>query len=274
MKILPGKRVKNFSEAAELAFREAGASDLALSVAELFEEVDMTGLRSEIERDIMAAVRGKYRGNPTWDGKWWCISIPRLGYDAKDTPRVTLELKRYIVATGEVETADDYYPVTLVGPMKKSETLIIPILLLQAILDNDLGRFAVLARSAGNTTREVPGSKPVQLPDDFVARLSGMLKRKSVAAWLEEFGSQGRAIRPLVVGSLLGLHSIGTVKPLPLGQQQWTYEQLLSALEAMAYQVSEAKEMIVHAMPYLRADQTLEEAIRVILQNEGKEEQR
>ena len=270
MKILHGIRVKNFREAAELAFREAGADDLSLSVADLFELADAAKLRSEAERDIIAAIRGKYRGNPTWDGKWWCISVPKPGYDSRGIPQVTIDLKRYIVAAGEVETTDDYYPVTLVGPIGKSETLIIPILLLQAILDDDPGRFAVLVRSAGNTTWEVPGSKPVQLPDDFVARLSDMLKRKSVAAWLEEFGSQGRSIMPLVVGSLLGLQSMGAVKALPLGQQRWTYEQLLSALEAMAYQLSEAREMVDRATPYLRADQTLEEAIRVILQNEGR----
>jgi len=269
MKILPGRRAKNFREAAELAFREAGADDLSLSVADLFELADAAKLRSEAERDIIAAIRGEYRGNPTWDGKWWCIPLPKPGYDSRGIPQVTIDLKRYIVAAGEVETTDDYYPVTLVGPIGKSETLVIPILLLQAILDDDLGRFAVLARSAGNTIWEVPGSKPVQLPDDFVVRLSDMLKRKSVAAWLKEFGSQGRSIMPLVVGSLLGLQSMGGAKALPLGQQRWTYEQLLSALEAMAYKVSEAREMIARAMPYLTADMTLEEAIRVILQNEG-----
>jgi hypothetical protein len=270
MKILPGRRVKNFREAAELAFREAGADDLSLSVADLFEETDATKLRSEAERDIMTAIRGKYRGNPTWDGKWWCVSVPRPGYDSRGTPQVTIDLKRYIVAAGEVETADDYCPVTLVGPIGKSETLIIPILLLQAILDDDLGRFAVLARSAGSTTWEILGSKPVQLPDDFMARLSEVLKRKSVAAWLEEFGSQGRSVMPLVVGSLLGLQSMGAAKVVPLGQQRWTYEQLLSALEAMAYELSEAREMVARATPYLTAGMTLEEAIRVILQNEGR----
>jgi len=269
MKILHGIRVKNFKEAAELAFHEAGADNLSLSVADLFESADATSLRSEAERDIIAAIRGKYRGNPTWDGKWWCISVPKPGYDSRGTPQVTIDLKRYIVAAGEVETTDDYYPVTLVGPIGKSETLVIPILLLQAILDDDLGRFSVLARSAGNTTWEILGSKPVQLPDDFVVRLSDKLRHKSVAAWLEEFGSQGSSIMPLVVGSLLGLQSMGTAKALPLGQQRWTYEQLLNALEAMAYEVSEAKEMVARATPYLTADMTLEEAIRVILQNQG-----
>lgn len=270
MKVLHGTRVKNFREAAELAFREAGADDMAISVAELFEDVGAAKFRSEAERNIMAAVRGKYRGNPIWDGKWWCVPVPRPGYDTRGTPHITIELKTYIVAVGEVETADRYHPVTLVGPVGKSETLIIPIVLLQAVLDDDLSRFPVLARSSGQTIWEIPGFKPVQLPDNFIARLSDILKRKPVAKWLEDFGSQGRSIRPLIVGALLGLQSIGAAKALPPGEQRWTYNQLLSALEAMAYQVREAKEMVARAMPYLRADQTLEEAIRVILQNEGK----
>jgi len=115
MKILHGIRVKNFREAAELAFGEAGADDLSLSVADLFESADAAKLRSEAERDIIAAIRGKYRGNPTWDGKWWCISVPRPGYDSRGIPQVTIDLKRYIIGAGEVETTDDYYPVTLVG---------------------------------------------------------------------------------------------------------------------------------------------------------------
>lgn len=270
MKILSGRRVKNFREAVELAFRQAGTDDMDLSVAELFEEAGAAKLRSEAERDIVAAIRGKYRGNPAWDGKWWRVPVPKPGYDTRGAPHVTIDLMRYIVAVGEVETADRYYPVTLVGPIGKSEILIIPIMLLEAVLGDDLSRFAVLARSSGQTTWEIPGFKPVQLPDDFIARLSDVLKRKSVAAWLEDFGSQGRSIMPLVVGALLGLQSMGTAKALPLGEQRWTYEQLLSALEAMAYQVNEAKEMVARAMPHLRADQTLEEAIRVILQNEGK----
>jgi len=272
MKILPGKHVKNFREAAELTFCEAGADDLSPLVAGLFELADTARLRSEAERDIMAAIRGKYRGNPSWDGEQWYVPVPNLGYDTRGTPHITIELKTYLIAAGEIETTDRYYTVTLIGPLGKLETLLVPIVLLQAVLDDDLSRFAVLARSAGSTTWEIPGFKPVQLPDAFIVRLSDVLKRKPVAAWLEEFGSQGRSIRPLIIGALLGLQSAGAAKTLPFGQQQWTYEQLLSALEAMAYHVNEAKAMVARAMPYLRADQTLEEAIRIILQNEGRRE--
>ena len=270
MKILEGRHVKNFREAVDLAFSEAGADDMSLSATGLFEEADDTKLRSGAEKDIIAAIRGKYRGNPTWGGKGWCVHVPKPGYDTRGTPHIIIDLKTYLVAAGEVETTDRYYTVTLVGPIGKSETLIIPVVLLQAILDDDLSRFAVLARRGGRTTWEIPGFKPVQLPDELVARLSDILKRKSVATWLEDFGSQGKSIMPLIIGSLFGLQSMGTAGVPPLGEQRCTYEQLLSGLEAMAYQASEAKEMVARAMPYLRADQTFEEAMRVILQNEAR----
>ena len=45
-----------------------------------------------------------------------------------------------------------------------------------------------------------------------------------------------------------------------------TTDNLVSALESMAYQPAEAKEMVRRAAPRLRADMTLEEAIRITLQ--------
>ena len=268
MKVLHGRQIKDFREAADLAFRDSGADDMRSSVADLFKSVtDITKQRSEAEKNITAAIRGRYRGNPTWEGTWWYIAVPNLGYDTRGTPHITIDLKMYLVAAGEVETGDRCYPSALVGPIGKPEMLVIPLVLLQAILDDDLSRFVVLARSAGRTTWEVPGLKPVELPDDLISRLSEALKRKSVAAWLSDFGSQGRSIAPLIVGALLGMQFMVTAGDIPLGEQRWTYEQLLNALKAMAYPASEAKEMVDRAMPYLRANQTLEEAIRFILQN-------
>jgi hypothetical protein len=266
MKILSGRRINNFKEAIDLAFREAGADDTSLSVADLFESADAAKLRSEAEKDIVAAIRGRYRGNPVWDGKWWCVPVPKPGYDTRGTPHITIDLKMYLVAAGEVETGDHCYPAALVGPIGKPEMLVIPLVLLQAILDDDLSRFVVLAKSAGRTTWEVPGFKPVVLPDNLVSRVSDTLRRKSVAAWLSDFGSQGRSISPLVVGSLLGLEFQGTAQTVPLGRQPWTTEQLLKALEGMAYPASEAKEMFNRAAPGLRADHTFEEALRIVLQ--------
>lgn len=57
MKILPGTRVNNFKEAANLAFHEAGADDMSLAVADLFEAADATKLCSE--------ARLRYQGHST-----------------------------------------------------------------------------------------------------------------------------------------------------------------------------------------------------------------
>lgn len=269
MKILADKHVKNFNEATEVAFREAGADDMGMCTADLFEPcVDRTRLRAEAEKNITAAIRARYKDNPTWSGKWWHVPVPSLGYDSRGTPHITFEVNTYLVAQAQVDTGSRRFLVTLVGTIDKGETLVIPVIFLQAMLDDDLDRFAVVARSGGRTTWEIPGVKALQLPDDFIARLSDTLQRRSVAAWLEDFGSQGRRVMPLVVGSLLGLQFMGASgAPSPAGKQPYDPVELLSALEALAYSPTEAKEMVGRAAPHLRADHTLEEALRVVLQN-------
>jgi hypothetical protein len=271
MKILQGKRVRNFEEAAALAFQEAGVGDISAGVADLFVSIaDATKLRTEAERSISAAIRDKYRGKPRWQGKWWCVPVPMLSYEAKDIPHLKIESKTYLVALGEVETTDDSYSVTLVGAIGKPETLVIPMVFLQAILDGDLGRFNILAKGGSHTTWEMPGAKPVQLPNDFVNKLAEIFRRKSVAMWLDEFGSQGRSVAPLIVGSLLGLQFQDRAQAVPLGQQPWTTDQLVKAPEGMAYTSSEARELVNRAAPGLRVDYSLEEAIRLVLQQAGK----
>jgi len=90
--------------------------------------------------------------------------------------------------------------------------------------------------------------------------------------WLGDFGCQGTSVAPLVVGSLLGLQFQGIAQPIPVGEQTWTPEQLVSALEGMAYLTAEAKEIVNRTAPSLRVDLTLEEAIRLVLQQAGKGE--
>lgn len=141
-----------------------------------------------------------------------------------------------------------------------------------ALLDNDLGRFRLAAKDSSHTTWEVPGAKLVKLPNDFVNKLSQTFKRKSVAMLLEDFGYEGRNVAPQVIGSLLGLQSMGTAQPIPIGQQAWSEEIIINALEGMAYERTEAKEMFNRAAPNLRADHTFEEALRIVLQQAGKGE--
>jgi len=48
--------------------------------------------------------------------------------------------------------------------------------------------------------------------------------------------------------------------------QEWTTDDLVKALESMAFRHGEAGEMVSHAAPRLKAGITLEEAIRLTLQ--------
>ncbi len=176
----------------------------------------------------------------------------------------------HLVATLDVETSNKHFAVTLVGTLGQPEILVIPMVLLQAILANDLSRFGVMVRSATYTTWDVPGSKPVQLPNGFINHLTATLKRQTVVDWLQGFGTQGQNVAPLVAGALLGLQFGGTAQAVPLEKQPVTTERLVDILEGMAYSVKEAKEMVNRAAPYLRTEHTLEEATRIVLQQAGK----
>jgi len=268
MKISPGKRAVSSKQATGLAFQDAGVGDMSAAVADLLVSlVDATKLRTEAERSIVAAIRGKYAAKPTWHGKWWYVPVPTLSYEARDIPHLKIESKTCLVAVVEIETTDDSHSVTIVGTIGKAETLIVPMVFLQAIMDDDLGRFSMLSRSSSHTTWEIPGAKPVQFPNDFVNKLTEIFKRKSVWMWLSDFGRQSKSVTPLVVGSLLGLQFQATARPVPLAQQSCTPENLVATLEAMAYPTREAWEMVRRASPDLRADHTLEEGVRIVLRH-------
>lgn len=271
MKIIPGIKAENFNEAVGLALGDAGAIGMSPKAISLFLPVIDDGrLRSDTEKAIAGTIRNQYRGKPSWHGSWWHAPIPRLRYDARDIPHLIIEVRMYLVATPYVETANDGFAVTLVGALGQPETMIIPMVFLQAVLDNDLGRFGVLMRSATHTTWDVPGAKPVQLPNSFIDRLTDVLKHQPVVDWLDSFGSQGRSVAPLVAGSLLGLQLGNNVLAVPVESQSVTTERLVSILENMAYTPKEVKEMVNRATPYLRTEHTLEEAIRIVLQQAGK----
>lgn len=271
MKILPGVKARNFNEAVDLALGDANVGGMSTDVTSLFTSVmDTSKLRTETDKAIGNTIRNRYRGKPSWHGKWWYVPVPQLRYDARDVPHLTIEVRIHLVAVLDVEPRSDYFAVTLVGALGQPELLVIPMVFLHAILNNDLERFGVLAKSNSHTTWDIPGIKPVQLPNDLLNRLSETLKRQPVVDWLDNFGAQGRSVAPLVAGSLLGLLFGGAVPPIHVGNQSWTTEKLVSILEGMAYTVKEAKEMVNSAAPYLRADNTLEEATRTVLQQAGK----
>lgn len=267
MKIIPGKMAENQREAIALAFREAGVQDMDADIIDMFASLASDHkVSSEADKAIGTAIRNRYGSKATWRAERWFVPVPKLHYEGKDIPQLIIEITVYLVAGAAVRTQQDSRLVTLVGAVGKPETLAIPMIFLHALIESDLGRFAIVARDSIYTTWEVPGTKPVRIPNEFTSDLSDRLKWYSVTAWLGEFGAQGRCVAPLVAGSLLGLAFQDSSQPVPVSQRGFTTEDLVSALESMAYRPVEAKEIVRLAAPRLRADMTLEEAIRITLQ--------
>jgi hypothetical protein len=267
MKILAGQKASNWKDAVDLAFQTAGVEVMSADIIDLFTSLSADDkISGEADKSIGAAVKSRYGSKSTWRAERWFVPIPRLHYDGKDIPQLIIDSTVYLVAAAVVRTPQDSRLITLAGAVGKPDTLAIPMIFLHALLEKDLGRFALVARDANYTTWEVPGARPVRLPNDFISELTEMLKYQSVVAWLGGFGSQGRCVAPLVAGSLLGLAFQDSSQPVPVNKEMVTTDNLVSVLESMAYQPAEAKEMVRRIAPRLRADMTLEEAIRITLQ--------
>ena len=266
MKILSGHQADSQDEAVKLALQIAGEDGMDSYVIDMFDTLsDNDKINAEADKIISSTIRNRYGSKATWRTDRWFVPVPKLHYEGKDIPQLIIEVDIYLIAAAVVRTQDSRL-ITLAGAVGKPETLAIPMVFLHALLEEDLGQFAMVARDANYTTWDIPGMKPVRLPNDFVSELTEMLKYQSVVSWLDEFGSQGRYVAPLVAGSLLGLAFRDSTQSLTANKEIMTTDDLLSALESMAYQPAEAKEMVRIAAPRLRADMTLEEAIRITLQ--------
>ena len=270
MKLLSGEQAANQQEVTKLVLRETGAEGLSDEIIEMFGSLTRAEtINNEAEKIITSTVRNKYGSKSFWRAERWFIPIPTLHFDGKDIPRLIIDIQVYLVTTVNVSTKQGRYSITLIGAIGKPETLVIPMIFLHAFLEKDMGRFAVIARDAVITQWDLPGTKPVSLPNDFIEKLAAKLKWQSVVDWLLEFGHQGRYVAPLVAGYLIGLAFQGTATPVPVNQQPWTYDELVKALESMAYHHNEAVAAVNKALPYLRADMTLQEAILVVFKVAG-----
>jgi len=266
MKILSGHQADKQDEAVRLALQTAGVDGMDTYILDMFEILSENDkINAEADKVIGSTIRNRYGSKVSWQTERWFVPVPKLHYEGKDIPQLIIEVDIYLIAAAVVRTQDSRL-ITLAGTVGKPETLTIPMVFLHALLEEDLGRFAMVARDASYTTWEIPGAKPVRLPNDFVSELSQRLKWQSVVSWLEEFGSQGRYVAPLVAGSLLGLAFRDSTQSLSSNEEIVSTDSLVSSLESMAYRPAEAKEMVRSAMPRLRADMTLEEAIRITLQ--------
>jgi len=274
MKILSGRQAKGFREAVELALNGAGVHDMSTAVADLFASaLDTAKLANEAGKSIKSTVHNRYGKKATWYGDQWFVPVPRLGFKTEPIPQLIITVQPYLVSPTKVDTGYGSYSLTLVGAVDKAVELTIPMIFLYAIIKDDLARFRLVAKDSSHSSWEVPGVKAVELPNDFVGKLSQIFKQWSVTMWLESFGSQGRTVAPQIIGSLLGLQSMGAVQPIPIGQQAWSREIIINDLvEGLDYKTKEAEEMFNRGAPYLRADHTREEALRIILQQAGKGE--
>ena len=262
--------MRNFREAAALAFGEAGF-DMSPEVAELFTSTtDSDKRRGEVDRAISYTVRSKYGRNAGWSGKRWLIPVPRLGYNAQPIPQLEIAIQAYVAASIEVETTSHYYSMVLIGPTGAVEKLALPVPFLQAVLDDDLNQFDVIGRDSTYTVWSIPGLKEgVRLPDDFISKLSGVLRLKTVAEWLLNFGSEGRKVAPWVIGTLISLQLHGMIEPSRVGQQPYKRENVIAELTQL-YGREWAEEMFIRGAPFLRANMTDKEALECILQEADK----
>jgi hypothetical protein len=113
--------------------------------------------------------------------------------------------------------------------------------------------------------------QPLRLHDGLVSGLRRVFKLKPIADWLEDFGSYGQSLVPLVVGAMLGLVYRDADTAVPVEQQPWTRERLLEVVTGMGYSTVRGERVLERAEPELRAGMTLEEAIRTVLKYIGKE---
>jgi hypothetical protein len=233
--------------------------------------VDAARLQVEGEKMVDTEVRRRYGRNARWQGKLWFVPLPQLRYEALPVPLLMFNIQPYLAAGLAIYNVNRSPSVNLVGPIGKPEKLILPMEFLQAILDNRLDSYEIVAKDGTHTRWKVPFFRePLRLPDEFLADLTWELEGKSVASWLLGFGANGKSLMPQVVGSLLGLQFRGVTETRPPDKQLWSQDDVLETLIRM-FGALKAKTLLSQALPHLKAEMTNEEAIRMILQMAGKE---
>jgi len=271
MKFVSGY-ITDIDEAIALVLREAGQDDISQEAADLFlTSVDTTRLQTEGEKVVNTEVHRRYGRNARWQGRLWFVPLPRLRYEALPVPLLTFDLQPYLVVGLTVSNVDRSPYVNLVGTIGKPEKVILPMEFLQAMLDNRLDSFQIVAKDSTHTSWNVPFfEEALRLPDEFLTGLSCDLQSKSVVSWLMGFGANGRSLMPQVVGSLLGLQFRTVTETCPSDKQIWSQDDVLETLIRM-FGALKARALLNQASPHLKVAMTNEEAIRLIIQMAGKE---
>ncbi len=272
MKFISGNRITNIDEAIRLVLRETGRDGMSEDAVSLFfSSVDKVKLQTEGEKILDSEVHRKYGRNARWRGSMWFVPLPELRYDSLPVPLLTFSVQTCLTAGLSILGSGDSSSTTLVGPIGKPEKLSLPMVFLLAILDDDVESFQIVSKDGTRTSWNIPGfTESLCLPDDFVAEISWVLQGKSVVSWLLSFGEHGRRLAPQVAGCLLGLIYRGKSETPPLTDQVWSQNVVLESLTGM-FGAQRAKDLLSRASSYLKADMTNETAIRLILQQAGKE---
>jgi len=276
MRFIGDKDIGDIGVAMRLALKEAGQQEISEEVIRLFlKSFDESVLLMEAEKVLKSEVHQHYGRNTRWrysgEGPW-LVPLPQLRYDALPTPTLSFSLQPYLVAGMTILDGKYSDHDTLVGAIGKPYKLTLPMVFLQAILNESSGHFTLVSKDSTSTTWDIPGlNAPLTLPDDFVRRLSLTLESKSVVSWLLSFGAQGRKLAPQVAGCLLGLQFGGKLKTLSLSEQVWSKEIVIAGLTKL-YGEQTAKTLLNRESPYLSPNMTNEDALKAILQTRGKEE--
>jgi hypothetical protein len=268
--------IDSFEGAISVAFRQAEVKGMKSNMAHLF--ATMVGRRDsqdEVERLVAGAIRSHYGKETEWEtDDHWRVAVPLLRYEARGLPSLVIETRAYVVASAEVTPrwSQRSWYVTVAESLGKPETTVLPLCFLQSLLDGNEGRYRIVGKDGQWTSREVAGLKqPLRLHDEFVNELRHQFKLKPVADWIEDFGSQGHSLVPLVVGALLGLKYRSATNLLPAGQQAYSQDALIEVITGMGYSTARAQKVLERAESELRAGMTLEEAIGIVLRHIGEE---
>ena len=276
MRFIGDKDISNIGVAMRLVLKEAGRQDISEEAIRLFlKSFDESSLLMEAEKVLKSEVHQHYGRNTRWrylgEGPW-LVPLPQLRYDTLPTPTLSFSLQPYLVAGMTILDGKYSDHDTLVGAIGKPYKLTLPMVFLQAILNESLGHFTLVSKDSTSTTWDIPGlNVPLTLPDDFVKGLSSTLESKSVVSWLLSFGAQGRKLAPQVAGCLLGLQFGGKSKTLSLSEQVWSKEIVIAGLTKL-YGEQTAKMLFNRESPYLSPNMTNEDALKTMLQTRGKEE--
>lgn len=270
MKIYWNKVAMNFEEAVEVAYEAAGVGGMSMELIRLFESaMDTAELRRQAEEEMRKQIQKQVGKDASWQGTRWLVPVAKLHFEAAGPPQLEIECQPYLVGVADVRVPKDQrrYSITVVGTVGKPLYLKLPLQLLQAILDEDLERFPIVARDSHSTSWQIAAIKgPVRLPNEFMKGLTAILRRKPVADWLEEFGPQGRCLAPLVVGALIGLQLNPPQDPAP-EKKLYTYQCLHDRLAEMGYSLRERQQFIGRATFDLKPEMTEDEALETVLRH-------